>query len=110
MINREDDFIAVLTYKTALQGGRKTPTYSGYRSQVKFDFEEMQTSGQQTFIDKEIVYPGETVEARIKIISVDYFTNCLTEGIDFEFREGDKIIGTGKIKKILNDNLKKPSW
>jgi hypothetical protein len=27
--------------------------------QVKFDFEEMQTSGQQTFIDKEIVNPRE---------------------------------------------------
>jgi len=109
MIDRGDDFIASLTYKTTEQGGRKTPAHSGYRPQVKFNFEEMQTSGQQTFIDKDIVYPGEIVEARIKILSVDYFANCLTEGMDFEFREGDKIIGTGKIKKILNDKLKKAS-
>ena len=109
MIDRDDDFIAILTYKTIEQGGRKTPAHSGYRPQIKFDFEEMQTSGQQTFIDKDIVYPGEIVEARIKILSVDHFANCLTEGMDFEFREGDKIIGTGKIKHIQNDKLKKAS-
>jgi hypothetical protein len=109
MINRDDDFIAVLNYRTSEQGGRKTPAHSGYRPQVKFDFEEMQTSGQQTFIDKEIVNPGETVKARIKILSVDYFSNCLTEGMSFEFREGNTIIGTGEITEILNDKLKKPA-
>ncbi|HLO60325.1 MAG TPA: hypothetical protein VK179_16360 [Bacteroidales bacterium] len=110
MIDRDDDFIAILTYKSTEQGGRKTPAHSGYRPQVKFNFEEMQTSGQQTFIGKDIVYPGDTVEARIKILSVDHFTNSLTEGMDFEFKEGDKIIGTGIIKEILNDKLKKASW
>ncbi|HAB53406.1 MAG TPA: hypothetical protein DCE80_14745 [Ignavibacteriales bacterium] len=110
MIDRDDDFIAILTYKSTEHGGRKTPAHSGYRPQVKFDFDEMQTSGQQTFIDKDVVYPGDTVEASIKILSVDHFTNSLTEGMDFEFREGNKIIGTGMIKKILNDKLKKASW
>lgn len=109
IVNRDDDFIAILNYKTPEQGGRKTPAHSGYRPQVKFDFEEMQTSGQQTFIDKEIVNPGETIKARIKILSVDYFSNCLSEGMSFEFREGNIIIGTGEIIEILNDKLKKPA-
>ncbi len=105
----QDDFIAILHYRTTKEGGRKTPAHSGYRPQVKFDFEEMQTSGQQTFIDKEIVNPGETVKARIKILSVDYFLNCLTVGMNFEFREGKTIIGTGEITEILNDKLRKPA-
>ena len=46
---------------TTEQGGRKTPAFSSYRPQVKFDFTEMQKSGQQTFIDKETVYPGDKV-------------------------------------------------
>ena len=107
LANCEDDFLASVYYRTPEQGGRKTPAHSGYRPQVKFDFEEMQTSGQQTFIDKELVYPGESVKARIKILSVDYFSNCLTEGMDFEFREGANIIGTGKILEIINPKLKK---
>jgi hypothetical protein len=103
------DFIAELQYLTTEQGGRKTPAHSGYRPQVKFDFAEMQTSGQQTFIDKETVYPGDKVDAKIKILSADYFTDCLTEGMNFEFREGATLIGTGQIKYIVNDKLEKAS-
>ena len=69
--NSKADFIATLTYKTTEQGGRKTPAKSGYRPQVKFDFEEMETSGQQTFIDRELVFPGDTV------CKLPLKTNCL---------------------------------
>jgi Elongation factor Tu C-terminal domain len=105
----EADFIAVLTYLTTEQGGRQTPAFSGYRPQVKFDFSEMQTSGQQRFIDRQIVYPGDTVEAEIKIISVNYFAGQLKEKMSFEFREDSTVIGTGQIKHILNDKLRQAS-
>jgi hypothetical protein len=101
------DFTAELNYRTTEQGGRSTPAISGYRPQIKFEFSEMQTSGQQTFIDKEQAYPGDSLEAKIKIISPDYFAHSLTEGMEFEFREGDRIIGTGKIKYIVNAKLEK---
>lgn len=103
------DFIAELQYLTAEQGGRKTPAKSGYRPQVKFDFDDMQTSGQQTFINKEWVNPGENVKAKIKILSPDHFAHTLTEGMEFEFREGATIIGTGKIEYIVNEKLEKPA-
>jgi len=101
------DFIATLTYKTAEEGGRKTAAKSGYRPQIKFHFEAMQTSGQQTFINREVVFPGDTVEAEIKILSIEYFANKLTENMKFEFREGARVIGTGIIKHIINDKLRK---
>ena len=103
------DFIAELQYLTTKQGGRKTPANSGYRPQVKFNFTEMQTSGQQTFIDKDTVYTGNKVDAKIKILSPDYFTDYLIEGMNFEFREGSTLIGTGQIKYIVNDKLEKPA-
>ena len=105
--NSQADFIATLTYLTAEQGGRKTPAKSGYRPHIKFDFDEMQTSGEQTFIDREIVFPGDTVEAEIKILSVKHFANKLTEGMTFDFSEGSILIGKGKIKRIKNETLKK---
>jgi predicted acetyltransferase len=101
------DFIAELTYFTTEQSGRKTPASSGYRPQVKFDFTERQTSGQQTFIDKEIVYPGDKVLAKIKVLSPDFFADNLEEGMKFEFREGTIIIGIGELKNIINDRLEK---
>jgi Elongation factor Tu C-terminal domain len=105
--NSGADFIATLTYMTTEQGGRKTAAKTGYRSQVKFDFDERQTSGQQTFIDRELVFPGDTVEAAMKILAVDHYANQLTEKMQFEFREGGTVIGTGIIKHIINDKLKK---
>nr|WP_262922137.1 hypothetical protein [Aquimarina acroporae] len=103
------DFIAELRYLTTEEGGRKTPTKSGYRPQVKFDFDEMQTSGQLTFINKELVNPDENVKAKIKILSPDHFANTLAEGMEFEFREGATIIGKGKIEYIVNEKLEKPA-
>lgn len=100
------DFIALLQYRTTDEGGRNTPAFSKYRPQIKFDFDEMQTSGEQTFIDKDIVYPGEEVKATIRIAAVLYFKGRLAKDMLFEFREGPRVIGTGKILEILNDTLK----
>jgi translation elongation factor EF-Tu-like GTPase len=106
-MEKDPDFIAQLQYKTTEDGGRKTPAFSGYRPQIKFPFSEMVTSGQQTFLDKDIVYPGETVKASIRIISIDFFENSLKEDMQFEFREGSNIIGTGVVIEIINKRLKK---
>lgn len=44
---------------------------------------------------------------RIKNLSVEHFANKLEEGMEFEFREGSRIIGNGKILSIVNEKLKK---
>lgn len=65
----------------------------------------MQTSGQQRFLDKEIVYPGESVKAEITVISTYFLKNKLSVGLNFDFREGARIIGTGIITEILDAEL-----
>ncbi|WPU95102.1 hypothetical protein SNE25_06135 [Mucilaginibacter sabulilitoris] len=104
---KEIDFIAELTYLSAEDGGRSTPAFSGYRPQVKFAFSNMQTSGQQTFLNKDIVYPGEMILAKIALASPQFFEKKLYVGLDFEFREGARIIGNGRITEILNRDLEK---
>lgn len=99
------DFIAQLKYNSTEEGGRSTPAMSGYRPAIKFEIDDMLTSGSQTFIDKEIVYPGEYVMAEIKIIAVPHFKGRLKEGMTFTFNEGTNLIGTGTIKKIINKEL-----
>lgn len=100
------DFIAILQYKTHEEGGRSIPVLSGYRPEVKFDFDPMVTCGIQTFLNKEKVYPGDTVEAELSIIATPHFKGKLAEGMVFTFSEGPNIIGTGRIKEILNKELK----
>lgn len=100
------DFIADLKYFTIEEGGRKTPVFSGHRPQIKFEFSDIQTSGQQLFLNKDIVHPGDSVEATIRLLVVECFANTLTEGMTFEFKEGSKIIGIGQIKHIVNEKLR----
>jgi len=102
----ETDFIAILNYRTTEDGGRKTAAHSGYRPAIKFPFDEMLTSGIQLFIGQEKVLPGESVKAEIKIIATEYFKGRLFEELEFDFREGPNIIGTGKILEIRNPILK----
>lgn len=106
-MTKEPDFIAELHYFTPEQGGRSTPAFSGYRPHVKFPFSEMMTSGQQIFIGTNQVLPGERITAEISIISTEFFSGKLRIGLDFEFGEGPRIVGTGKIIKILNKDLLK---
>lgn len=99
------DFVAELKFRTTEEGGRMTAAKSGYRPGVRFPFDEMQTSGHQEYIGQEWVSPGETVNAKIKILSTSYFHGKLHEGMSFDFLEGSKLIGTGKILEILNPSL-----
>jgi hypothetical protein len=81
------DFIARLKYKTTEEGGRKGPAKSRYRPLVEFPGLEPLTSGEQIFIDKEIVNPGDTVKAEMTILSVQAFEGKLYVGEPFRFWE-----------------------
>lgn len=105
MINLKPHFIAKLKYKTTEEGGRKTPAKSNYRPQVKFGFTKYDTSGIQRFLDKDIVFPGESVLAEITVMSPQFFKGMLKVGMEFDFREGSKIIGFGELIEILDSNL-----
>ena len=102
---KKPDFIATVTYLTHEQGVRSEPALSGYRPQFKIANYEMQTSGEQIFIGKNNAMPGETIEAEITIMSPQFFIQRLSLGQSFEFREGAKVVATGKINKILNTEL-----
>ena len=102
------DFIALLKYKTTEDGGRKGFAKSAYRPLIEFPGLKPLTSGEQIFIDKEIVYPGDTVKAQITILSVEAYAGKLYVGQQFRFCEiPDKTLGTGEIIEIVNKDLEK---
>jgi hypothetical protein len=105
----EPDFIAKVNYLTTEQGGRKGYAASGYRPHVKFDGKKELTSGEQLFIDKDKVFPGETVKAEIRIISKEIFKNYLFVGQHFEVAEALHLVGHGEILEVINPNLRQAS-
>ena len=103
----QPDFVAVTKYLTTEEGGRKGYAASGYRPHVKFEGSKMLTTGEQLFIDKDNVYPGETVTAEIRILAKDSFLGKLYSGLKFELCEGQNTIATGYISNVINNKLKK---
>lgn len=105
----EPDFLARVTYLTTEQGGRKGYATSGYRPHVKFDGRKELTFGEQLFIDKDKVFPGESVTAEIRIFGTDFFKNYLFVGQHFEVAEASHLVGHGEILEIVNPNLQQAS-
>lgn len=104
----EPDFIAELKYLTTEEGGRTMPAHSGYRPHVKFPFSDSISSGEQVFIGKEKVKPGESVTAKIALLAHVLFAKELEVGQTFEFLEGARLIGRGTVIEVINEELKKP--
>ncbi|MEQ9424234.1 MAG: hypothetical protein RJQ09_07450 [Cyclobacteriaceae bacterium] len=100
---KKPDFIAKLNYKSTKQGGRRTPAFSNYRPHIQFShIPFFKTSGQQVFLDKEVVHPGDSVTAEITVISYLGLFGNLNVGDKFDFCEASRIIGSGEVIELLN--------
>jgi len=100
------DFTADLTFRNSEQGGRMDAVASGYRPHIEFDYyPEYLTSGMQQYLNKDTVFPGDSVKAAIRIAGTNYFANRLYIGKPFKFCEGERTIGIGVITKITNKAL-----
>lgn len=95
-------FIALLTYLPSQKGKRTTPVSSGYRPSVKFPFEQDHFTGVQNFVDSDLVFPGDTVTAEITMLNKEYFEGKIYKGLDFDFFEGEDLIGHGIVTKVLD--------
>lgn len=105
--NDKPDFIAKLTFLTTEQGGRKGYAISGYRPHVKFDERQEMTSGEQLFVDKDKVFPGEMAISEIRIVSPHFFEEYLFPGQRFELCEGLRVVAHGQVLEVINLHLKK---
>ena len=94
---------------TTEEGGRKGYAASGYRPHVKFDGRKELTSGEQIFVDKEKVFPGDTVIAEMRIVGIDFFKNYLFRGQHFEISEASHLVGHGEIIEVTNPSLRQAS-
>ncbi len=101
------DFIASISYLPADKGGLKTPLSSGFRCKITFDYIDKQGICEQMFDHHEWVFPGDTVEAAIKLSDPDLFITKLDAGTSFELLLNDTPIGTGVIVQLLNNELAK---
>lgn len=96
------NFIALLTFYTAEQGGLKTPSVSGDRVKLEFEYNHVIPFAEIEFFDEETVYPGDTAKAKLIITSNNFDAATISVGIAFNFSQGDKTIGKGIINEVVN--------
>ncbi len=101
------DFIAKLYYLTKGEGGRRNYVFTGFRPHIKFAGIDDSTSGEQLFIEKDKVVPGELAIAEIRLLRHQLFENYLYVGQQFEILEVQNIIGHGEIIEIVNSSLQR---
>jgi len=95
-----NDIEAEITLLTTEEGGRQTPAFSGYRSQFYYDGHDWDAV--QNYIGVTEVYPGQTVTAELAFLNPQCHVEKLFPGKEFLLREGQRVVGRGKVTKILN--------
>lgn len=95
----DPDFEAEITFLTTDEGGRKGYALSGYRPQFFYEGEDHDAI--QEFVDKERVYPGETVTVQLHLLNPELLRDALRVNDHFQIREGLRTVGRGKVTRIL---------
>lgn len=90
------EFEADIYMKTNKEGGRKEPILNGYRPQ--FYFRTVDVTG-VTKIENEkgVINPGDNENLEIKLVK----PIALEVGTEFKIREGGRVVGNGKVTKII---------
>jgi translation elongation factor EF-Tu-like GTPase len=102
------DIEAEITFLTTEEGGRQGVAFSGYRAQFYYDGHDW--DAMQNYIDVDEVYPGQTVKARLCFVSPQCHVEKLYVGKKFLIREGQRVVASGTVTKILDLEKSAKEW
>jgi len=81
------------------EGGRTSPVRSGYRPQ--FYYLGANWDAVQAYPDVEEVLPGDEVRTLLWFLSPGEHVGKVRAGLEFEVREGARVMGRGTITRVL---------
>ncbi len=97
------NFTAILSLFPTENGGRKKPIYDHYRPSFAFNSINL-VSGEVSFPELDELKPGATATALVKLLPSKHIRQNLKSGDSFTILDGAKVIGTGVIQKIDQEN------
>lgn len=98
-------FVALLTYSSEIKSGKSTPFSNGSRAGFLFDFQNKIVFGSKNFLEIDLVYPSDIVKSEITLYTDWKTLNKIYIGLDFDFYEGDILIGSGIVIDLLNTDF-----
>lgn len=101
-MEKRPHFKATITYLSSEDGGIAMPVSSGYRTSIKFPYQTTEILASQTFLDEDLVFPGDTVSADILLINAGDIIEKIYAGIDFDLVLNSATIGNGVVTEIYD--------
>lgn len=99
-LSRRPDFKALLTFLRADEGGRRSPTSSGYSAYIDVEGKKRIAAVQTFEDDEQLVYPGDTTTAFLTLLT-EAPPRLFYVGLSFRFFEGEKLVGSGVITELF---------
>ncbi|MGZ3602174.1 MAG: EF-Tu C-terminal domain-related protein [Ktedonobacterales bacterium] len=100
LLPEQHDIEVELTLLPTEQGGRQDPAFSGYRTQFYYDGHDWDAVHDYGEVDA--VWPGQTVTAYLSFLSPQCQVGRLHAGTEFLLREGQRIVGRGRVLRVLH--------
>lgn len=102
--SRPPDLEAEISLLPAEQGGRRTPAVSGYRPSHDFNVPGTLNDALHEYIEGSL-RPGDTGRALLWLLAPEAQAGRLHPGFEFTVQEGARIVGKGKVLRVLNATL-----
>lgn len=102
------DIEAEIRFLSTGEGGRHGPCATGYRPHHDFGLGDVQFDAIHEYTGRQWVAPGETVIAQLSFMGTEYpkyLGGRLYAGLRFTVQEGARIVGRGRVLKVLNETL-----
>jgi len=96
-MNQKPHFKALLTFLSAREGKQTTPISSGHRVRIQLPLEREQILASLNFIEEELVFPGDSLNAYVTLIASSDVSEKIYKGLDFDFYENENVIGQGTV-------------
>ena len=98
---------AIISLLPSSESGRIKGITSGYRPNHNFggpDNSEVRM-GQITVGNDELIKPGESKAVKIHFIMPEGYVIDLVLGLTWRIQEGDRLVGNGKITKVISSDV-----
>lgn len=93
-------FKALISLSTSDKGGIVTPISSGFRAVIKFPLDTTDYSANFTFLESEMIFPGDTAVADLWLLKPDNASERIYAGLDFNIFINSKQIANGVISTV----------
>ncbi|WP_340119322.1 hypothetical protein [Pelagibius sp. 7325] len=107
MAGKKPDIEAEIRFLSVKESGGPGPYRSGLRTTHDLGHGGALSDAMHVFQDNDQVSPGGTVLSRMSFLVPEVEQGRLYNGFAFTVREGNRIIGHGRVTKVLNQDLQR---